>query len=586
MLYRLVRPMRRSGSSAIQFVQRIPADVRPRAIGRTLNIPLLPRVAGAGGETVRVTITPKMPAIRFSLRSHDPALVKLRQASAAAYLETVWQAFRRDKPVMLSNRDAHALAGELYRAWADGRRDGDTLAATHDPATGRWHIEQLDQLPPDEEEAAFAAAAQHLTEAAEKDGLEVALGPLVDRMLLRNGIAELDPECRPVLLNAFAMALQDAFANRERNAGGDFTPDPKANRFPAWQDPSSLALREGPEAKAPTNKRTTPAGGLTTITGLVDGWWAEAKARGLKPSTHESYRNSVAALVTFLGHDDASRVTPEDIIRFKDHRLASVHPRTGKPISAKTVKDSDLAGLKAVFGWAVANRKLPSNPAAGITIKVGKRVKLRTTKGFTDEEARAILVAASGYCATSSRESPQMVAAKRWVPWLCAYTGARVGEMVQLRKEDVRKVASNTNGGAVWVLRITPEAGTVKTNEAREVVLHPHLVEQGFPEFVDKAPSGHLFLKPAKDGDVLGPWQGVKNRLREFARGIVTDPNVAPNHGWRHRFKTVGIEAGIAPRILDAIQGQAPASVADTYGEVTIKAQAQAIAKIPRIEAD
>ena len=45
-----------------------------------------------------------------------------------------------------------------------------------------------------------------------------------------------------------------------------------------------------------------------------------------------------------------------------------------------------------------------------------------------------------------------------------------------------------------------------------------------------------------------------------------------------------GIEADIAPRILDAIQGQAPASVADTYGEVTIKAQAQAVAKIPRIE--
>ena len=27
------------------------------------------------------------------------------------------------------------------------------------------------------------------------------------------------------------------------------------------------------------------------------------------------------------------------------------------------------------------------------------------------------------------------------------------------------------------------------------------------------------------------------------------------------------MEAGIAPRILDAIQGQAPRSVADTYGE-------------------
>jgi integrase len=239
------------------------------------------------------------------------------------------------------------------------------------------------------------------------------------------------------------------------------------------------------------------------------------------------------------------------------------------------VKDSDLSGLKTLFGWAVANRKLPSNPATGITIKLGKPAKLRS-KGFTDAEAKAILTAASKIVRKGER--PETAAAKRWVPWLCAYTGARVGEVAQLRKQDVRQE------GRHWVIRITPEAGTVKTNEAREVVLHPHLVEQGFPEFVEAAPSGHLFLKPARSGDVRGPLRGLKNRLQEFARSIVTDPNVAPNHGWRHRFKTVGMEAGIAPRILDAIQGQAPSSVADSYGDVTLRTIADAIAKVPRVE--
>ena len=104
----------------------------------------------------------------------------------------------------------------------------------------------------------------------------------------------------------------------------------------------------------------------------------------------------------------------------------------------------------------------------------------------------------------------------------------------------------------------------MKTNEARKIVVHPHIIEQGFAAFVATAPEGHLFLKVGKGGDVLGPLQGLKNRLAAFARAIVKDPNVAPNHGWRHRFKTVGMEAGIAPRILDAIQGQAARSVADT----------------------
>jgi hypothetical protein len=83
-------------------------------------------------------------------------------------------------------------------------------------------------------------------------------------------------------------------------------------------------------------------------------------------------------------------------------------------------------------------------------------------------------------------------------------------------------------------------------------------------------------------GAASGPLQGVKNRIAEFVRTVVPDKNVAPSHGWRHRFKTVGIEAGIEHRILDAIQGHRPRNVAEGYGEVTIKTQAAAIAKLPR----
>jgi integrase len=188
-----------------------------------------------------------------------------------------------------------------------------------------------------------------------------------------------------------------------------------------------------------------------TLKDMLAGWWTEAKATGRKPSTYESYRHTVEGLETFVGHDKAPDVTPEDVVRFKDHRL-------GQGVSPKTVKDSDLAGLKTVFGWAVSNRKLPSNPAAGITIKLGKRQKLRS-KGLTDDEAKAILSAALKV--TRGSESAGTFAAKRWVPWLAAYTGARVGELAQLRKQDV------TREGEHWTIRLTPEAGTIKTNEAR-----------------------------------------------------------------------------------------------------------------------
>jgi site-specific recombinase XerD len=113
------------------------------------------------------------------------------------------------------------------------------------------------------------------------------------------------------------------------------------------------------------------------------------------------------------------------------------------------------------------------------------------------------------------------------------------------------------------------------------VVLHPQLIELGFPAFVEAAADGHLFVKADHTGNVRGPLRGLKNRLAEFARSVVSDPNVAPNHAWRHRFKTIGMEAGIDHRVLDAIQGQSARTVAETYGDVTVKTMATAINKLP-----
>ena len=127
-------------------------------------------------------------------------------------------------------------------------------------------------------------------------------------------------------------------------------------------------------------------------------------------------------------------------------------------------------------------------------------------------------------------------------------------------------------------------AGTVKTNEARIVPLHSHLRELGFAAFVDRSGPGHLFLKPSPTGNVLGPLQGVKNRLAEFSRRIVTDANVAPMHGWRHRWKSLAIDAGIPQRVQDAILGHAARDVAGTYGDVSVAVMAREVERVPRAE--
>jgi len=388
------------------------------------------------------------------------------------------------------------------------------------------------------------------------------------RILSENGFVD-DPWSIHKTARAVAAAIQRASVTLARIEAGD-------EAFPATE---AVAPHRGntPITKVLTGASSPFTAESLALRQLVELWWKEAKAAGRKVSTYESYRNTISHLVAFLGHDRAHSVTRQNVIAFKDHRLSNPSPKTGKMVSAKTVKDSDLSGLKVLFGWAVTNGLLTENPAVGVTLKLGKPARLRS-KSLTNDEAKAILLGAC--CHERGSEHPKTFAAKRWVPWLCAFTGARVGELAQLRRQDVFQ------RDGIWVIRITPEAGTVKTNEARAVPIHQQLIELGFLQFVEDADEGPLFLNVETSSESRGALRGLKNRLAEFARTFVADPNVAPNHGWRHRFKTVGMEAGIAHRILDAIQGQAPRTVAETYGEVTLTTMAAEIAKLPPYSLD
>lgn len=148
-------------------------------------------------------------------------------------------------------------------------------------------------------------------------------------------------------------------------------------------------------------------------------------------------------------------------------------------------------------------------------------------------------------------------------------------EITQLRKQDIRV------GEGTLVLRISPDAGTVKTGQYRDVPIHPQIIELGFRDFVGKS-VGPLFYVADKKKD---PVRGARTTAQIVSRWLhennLTVQSVAPNHGWRHRFKTVGREVGIQDRVLDALMGHASTTAGDAYGDVTIKTKAKAINSLP-----
>jgi len=235
----------------------------------------------------------------------------------------------------------------------------------------------------------------------------------------------------------------------------------------------------------------------------------------------------------------------------------------------------DLAALKSIFGWALNNRKIKTNPAHGITVAVPKKKKVRE-QYFKKEEREAILKAAMNY-KHGKAEAHKTAMGKRWIPWICAYTGARVGEIAQLRKEDIQY------DEGFWTYRITPEAGTVKDGNFRAIPIHEHLIEQGFLDYVNQSTGEYLFLNIKRGQSIKGKRQALKNRVREFVRRHFKDKNLQPNHGWRHTFKTIAREIdNYDPKVIDDITGHAASNEGDKYGESTVKAKARLIRQYPR----
>src|SRR5262245_29463537 len=240
----------------------------------------------------------------------------------------------------------------------------------------------------------------------------------------------LTPEAYDLFLDCVLEDYIAAALMLERRAQGDYSADERLKQFPVFE-----AAPKVPKASK-GSKELTP-------------WklfeaWVDAK----KPSrsTIDRWRTVFRHLDTYFEGRTASWITVDDAQSWADQLV------TGKR-SARTVNDIWCSAARTVFGWAVKARKVTSNPFEDVSVTQPKKVRTRETDEFKPDETKLILTASLAFETIPERPFD---AARRWVPWLCAYTGARVGEITQLRGKDVVKREG------VWAIEITPDAGTVK----------------------------------------------------------------------------------------------------------------------------
>jgi integrase len=334
-----------------------------------------------------------------------------------------------------------------------------------------------------------------------------------------------------------------------RRARGDHGPDKWVEQFPRYEGTADPSL---------------------TPWALFERWITKAKPAN---STIDRWRGVFLRLQSDFPNTSAGALLPEQMQEWANRLIDS--DRT-----AYTVANIWVRAARIVFAWAIDEKLISRNPFSNWRVKVPKKIRLRETKSFTDGEIETILRAALAIEVRSKTD-----AAKRWCTWLAAYSGARMGELTQLRGVDIFE------GGGTHAIKISPEAGTTKTGQSRTVPLHDHLIEQGFLAFVKANGSGPLFYNEAKQ--LSGPvdptnprkprYVKAREKVATWVRRLgVNDPELSPNHAWRHTFKAIGFRSGMSEKVLDAIVGHAPASVGRSYGEPTLADKTKELHKFPR----
>ena len=458
--------------------------------------------------------------------------------------------------VTLDHRQVHALVGRWYHefvgqyenspgdaeGWqralddlgealgmAGGHDTGDLDASLSDPSTLAAIRNDVELPAPDDPLI--------------DRGYSIARATQADQWLMDHGYPLTRPS-RDAFLDALAPRYADALMLLIKRAKGDFSRDPIAETFPTLgpiKTGTELSIRA---VFNQWNEATKPAAGtISRWQGVID--VAEKRWPNLRRVTDADAREWVKGLVT-------------------------------NDRGAHTVNATWRTALKTLCNWAIDQGLLTNNPFTRAKVVVPRKITTRESKAFTPEEAHTILAAA---LAVEIRTP--LLAAKRWLPWLCAYSGARAGEIAQLRGQDV------TQREGVWAMLLTPEAGTIKNRRPRTVPLHEHLIAQGFLEFVKSRGKGPLFSDPrpidAKTARL--PSTKVVKQAGEWVRSLgITDEEIRPNHAWRHLFKLVAERAGIPERLSDVMTGHAPASIGRAYGAPQLSDLAREMQKFPRYE--
>ncbi|RXF64276.1 tyrosine-type recombinase/integrase [Pseudomonas syringae] len=269
----------------------------------------------------------------------------------------------------------------------------------------------------------------------------------------------------------------------------------------------------------------------------LSGLYMDELKDNVQASTMRDVRSTCEAIGAILGELDLKAHTREDMKNLRAKLLEDRKPSTVRKI---------LTRLSTVMDWGVNNDYLVKALTDGLKPTKGAD---SSREAFFQDQVKALMAHA--------KELP-VGSWQRWALSLGVITGARIEELRQLTRADVKQLAG------VWVIDINRDDGkTAKTKNALRVI---PLTDgaygfdlQAFLEFVDKADS-RLFTLGGGQFSVL-----LNGMLRDVLN--LKADRTQTFHSLRHSLAGALKAAEVPVGTAEAILGHASGSISyDLYG--------------------
>ena len=219
------------------------------------------------------------------------------------------------------------------------------------------------------------------------------------------------------------------------------------------------------------------------------------------------------------------------------------------PISSKTFKDTTSLVSQFLF-WAENEGYVIEKSLSRIFKISSKKSNANALKrlNFKDDQLIA-LFESDQYQKGQFKKSSEY-----WAPLIALYSGARLGEILQLLCKDICKVEN------VWVFDINEEdEKQIKTeNSKRQVPIHSTLLQLGFLNFVEhrKHTNSNLFPEEPRSND--GKFSNFSKRYATYRKkcNVIKQPGTMLDfHSFRHTVRTKLADKDVLEELINDICG-------------------------------